>query len=342
MNESNFVEIHRNFPGGLPAYSRDTTQRINSNDPRVIQVHIDNIISQGDECAVSFAKSLRGNTHLKYVCFGNNEYDSEHIDMVLLALTETKVIEIGIWSLASSNTSRRRGTCANYYATRIGKTINLMPMIKKLGFRGCSLGPSTAISLANNLAENKTLEQIDLSNNCIGDEGAIAFAYALRKNNTLKELILDNNQTSASGQMALRNSIYDDSSFDALEVCNHTIQSFFSVSPRSVLGKAVMNDCFHSLAANLRSRSKKEAITKKIHRYLQKKHNVKFQYQSFLGMQTGVMPFLLGFISMRCDVGTMLDIIRHMPHLLEMGGKLGNKNCADELNDQLGLLKIDL
>lgn len=341
MNESNnFVEIHRNFPGGLSAYSRDTIQRIDSNDPRVRQVHIDNILSQGEECAVSFAESLRGNTNLKYVCFGTSEYDSDHIDMVLRALTETKVVEIGVWPLASSNASRRVA-CANYYATRIGKTINLMPTIHKLGFRGCSLGPSAAISLANNLAGNKTLEQIDLSNNSIGDEGAIAFAYALRKNNTLKELILDNNQISASGQMALRNSIYDDSSFDALEVCNHTVESFFSGSPRSVFGKTVMNDCFHSLAANLRSRSKKEAITKKIHRYLQKKHNVKLHHQSFLGLQTGVMPFLLGFVSTRCDVGTMLDIVRHMPHLLEMGGKLCDTKTQDELNNQLGLLQIE-
>lgn len=143
-------------------------------------------------------------------------------------------------------------------------------------------------------------------------------------------MILDNNKLSESGQMALRNSIYDDSSFDALEDCNHTIHSFFIDSPRNVFGKAVMNDCFHSLAANLRSRSRKEAITKKIHRYLQKKHNVKLRHQSFLGMQAGAMTFLLGFISTRCAVGTMHDIIRHMPHLLEMGGKVNkNKNCAD-------------
>jgi len=337
MNQANFAEIHRNYPGGLSAYSRQTIQRIKSNDPRVIQVHIDNILSQDEDDAESFANALRGNNHLKYVCFGNDDYDSDHIDFVLSALTETKVIEIGIWPLAASSNTSRRVVCSNYYAMRIGETIKLMPMINKLGFRGCSLGSATAISLAENLAGNKTLEHIDLSGNAIGDDGAIAFAIALRTNNTLKELVLDENQLSVSGQRALRNSIYDDSSFDALEDSNHTIQSFFSSSPRSVFGKAVMNDCFHSLAANLRSRSEKEAVTKKIHRYLRKKHRVKLQHQSFLCMQIAVMPHLLGFISTRCDVETMRDIIRHMPHLLEMGGK---QNGADELNEQLGLLKI--
>lgn len=337
MNQANFVQIHENFPGGLSTYSRQTIQRINSNDPRVIQVHIDNILSSRDESDVeSFANALRGNTHLKYVCFGNDEYDTDHLDKVLSALAETKVIEIGIWELSVSASTSRRVICSNYYATRIGETIESMPMINKLVFRGCSLGPPAAVSLAENITENKTLQHIDLSGNAIGDEGAIAFATALRKNHTLKELILDNNDLSTSGQRALRNSIYNDSSLDALEQSNHTIQTFFFFTPRSVFGKAVMNDCFHSLAANLRSRSKKEAITKKIHRYLQKKHGVKLHHQSFRCMQTGLMPHLLGFISMRCYIGTMYDLIRHMPHLLEMGGEPG-----DDLHGQLGLLKIE-
>ena len=340
MNQASFVEIHENFPGGLAAYRRQTIHRINSNDPRVIQVHIDNILSQDEGDVESFASALRGNTHLKYVCFGNDEYDMDHLDKVLSALAETKVIEIGIWELLASSSTSRRVICSNYYATRIGETIESMPMITKLVFRGCSLGPPTAISLAENITGNKTLEHIDLSGNAIGDDGAIALATALRKNNVLKELILDNNELSVSGQSALRNSIYDDSSFDALEDSNHTIQTFFFFTPRSVFGKAVMNDCFHSLAANLRSRSKKEAITKKIQRYLRKKHSVKLHHQSFLSMQTGVMPNLLGFISLRCDIRTMYDIIRHMPHLLELGEEVGQKDGADQLNDQLGLLKI--
>ena len=312
--------------------------RIFKNDPRVIQVHIDNILSEDN--AELFANSLVGNTHLQYVCFGNDEYDSDHVDMILSALTETNVIGIGIWPLAANTVSRRVIICSNYYATRIGETIESMPMINRLEFRGCSLGPSTAISLAENIIGNKTLDHIDLSDNTIGDDGAIAFANALHKNNTLKELILDNNTLSLIGQRALRNSIFDDSSFDALEDSNHTIQTFFAARPTTVLGRAVMNDCFHSLAANLRSRSKKEAITKKIHRYLKKKYGVKLRHQSVLGMRNEVMPHLLGFVSMRCDVETMRDIIRHMPHLLEMGGKLDKKNDADELNEQLDLLKI--
>ena len=90
----------------------------------------------------------------------------------------------------------------------------------------------------------------------------------------------------------------------------------------------------------------------KIHRYLQKKYNVKLRHQSFSCMQSGVMPYLLGFISQRCDVATMHDIIRHMPHLLEMGERsdssdddselspLDSSGGNDELNDQLESLKI--
>lgn len=337
MNQRDFVRIHHNFPGGLSEYRRQTIQRIFTNDPRVMQLHLDNILNEDN--AELFANALVGNTFLEYVCFGNDEYDSDHVDMILSALTETNVVGIGLWPLVE-NIASRRVVCSNYYATRIGETIEAMPMINKLEFQKCSLGPSTAISLAENLAENKTLEHINLSENAIGDDGAIAFANALHKNDTLRELILDHNTLSIIGQRALRNSIYNDLSFDALEDSNHTIQTFFVLTPRSVFGRAVMNDCFHSLAANLRSRSKKEAITKKIHRYLQKEYGVKLRHQSFSGMQSEVMPYLLGFVSMRCDVRTIYDIIRHMPHLLEMGGKLDKKNDADELYDQLGLLKI--
>eukprot|EP00986_Skeletonema_menzelii_P010962 scaffold5481_cov80-Skeletonema_menzelii.AAC.1 len=90
MNQASFVEIHENFPGGLAAYRRQTIHRINSNDPRVIQVHIDNILSQDEGDVESFASALRGNTYLKYVCFGNDEYDMDHLDKVLSALAETK------------------------------------------------------------------------------------------------------------------------------------------------------------------------------------------------------------------------------------------------------------
>ena len=338
MDERDFVEINRSYPGGTQAYCRETIPRIARNDPYVTQIHIDNILEQGHETAVSFAKALRGNTNVKVVCFGINHNDV--FDLILSALTETQVEEIGIWPLAGTLPTRsERAVCANYYATKIAKTINFIPKVRKLVLSRCMIGPNTAMSLADNIAENKTLLHIDLSDNAIGDDGAAAFAHALLKNNTLKELSLDNNQISTQGQIALRNSIFDTSSFDALENCNHTLQSFFNGSPRNVFGKAVMNDCFHSLAANLRSKTRKEAITMKIHRCLQKKYKVKLQHQSFSCMQSGVMPHLLAFISQRCVVATMYDIIRGFPNLLEMDQC--NKSGNDELNDKLGTLKIE-
>ena len=334
MEHNNFIEIHHNYPGGLPAYSRQTIQLIKSNDPRVVRVHTENILNQGDDAAAkSFADALRGNTQLRYLCFGCHTSEPERVDMILSALTETKVMKIEIWPMTSPNV--RQEICLNHHATRIGKTINSIPFLIRLGLQRCSLGPSTAISLADNIARNKSVEHIDLSDNAIGDDGAIAFATALRTNKRLKELILDGNPLTTSGQMALRNSIYDDSSLDALENSNHVIQTFFNSNPRSIFGKSMLNDCFHSLAANLRCHSEKRAITKKIHRYMQKKYGVKLQYQSILGIQTGLMPYLLSLIARRCDVGTMYDIIRHMPHLTETGS---SSDC--NLKNELRSLKL--
>jgi hypothetical protein len=51
------------------------------------------------------------------------------------------------------------------------------------------------------------------------------------------------------------------------------------------------------------------------------------------------MPHLLAFISQRCVVATMYDIIRGFPNLLEMDQC--NKSGNDDLTDKLGTLKIE-
>lgn len=141
------------------------------------------------------------------------------------------------------------------------------------------------------------------------------------RNRSLRELVLDNNGISARGQLSLRNAIFDDSSFNALEQSNHILQSYF-YNPRSVFGRAVMNDVLSSHAANLRCRSTKAAVTKKLKRVLHKKYRVMLRFESFLGVESTVLPHVLGWIARRCDVQMMYELKPILLNLLEGRGMM--------------------
>ena len=179
------------------------------------------------------------------------------------------------------------------------------------------VGPHGAIALSAILAGNNTIINVGLQGNLIFDEGAIAIASMLKdRNRTIQEVILDNNQISSIGQRALRNAVFDDSSFSAIQNSNHVLQSYFGPLGR-VFGRPVMNDVLAACAANLRSKHPETAVTKKLDRVLKRKYCVRLHFQNFVGMDTNVMPMLIGWIATKCDCNMMYELKPILIHLLE-------------------------
>jgi len=290
----------------------DIIHRVKSNDPLLIELSIGDI-AHDKRTAILLAEALRGNTHLRYVTFREYVYDIDHFHIILSALPETKVSKISV------SPRFQMLPYEGAYAMVVGKQLinSSLHSLTKLDLNACHIGSSGAIVLSAMLANNHTLTELYLPDNEIGDEGAVAMAHMLKnENRSLKEVTLDNNGITAYGQRALRNAIFDDSSFEALEKSNHVLQSYFC-SPRSVFGKTVMNDILSSHAANLRSKSTKAAVTKKLKRMLQKKYRVKLHFESFLGMETDLMPYVLGWIAQKCDLQMIYEFKPILLNLLE-------------------------
>ena len=166
---------------------------------------------------------------------------------------------------------------------------------------------------------NSTLRRLDLPDNDIGDEGAVALGHMLGRNTALKEIILDTNGIGEWGQRALRNAVYDDRSFASILDSNHTLLSYFYI-PRNVFGKTVLNDVLSSHAANLRSNYPEAAATKKLRRVLKKRYKATLEFESFLDMETALLPHVLGWIAGKRDMDLMYSFKPMLVDLLEGRG----------------------
>lgn len=289
----------------------DIINRVKSNDPMLFELVIGDILSD-KSTVLLLAEALRENTSIKRVILREYRYEVDHLQIISAALQHTKVSRISIDLL-----SRIFGQDLRRYAIAVGKTLNALPSLRTLDLNGCRLMPSEAIALSAILANNTTIVSLQLEDNEIGDEGAVAIGHMLKNNNrTLKEIVLDDNGITPHGQFALRNAIYDDSSFNAMAKSNHVLQSYFH-KPCSVFGPGVMNDILSSHAANLRSTSDKQAVTKKLKRMLHKKYRVKLHFESFLGVETHMMPYVLGWMAQKCDLNMMHSFKPILLNLLE-------------------------
>mmetsp|Transcript_5911 Transcript_5911/g.12948 ORF Transcript_5911/g.12948 Transcript_5911/m.12948 type:complete len:314 (-) Transcript_5911:336-1277(-) len=292
----------------------DIINRVKSNDPDLPALDI-GVILNDLHTATLLAEALRGNTNLKRVRFYEYGGDMDHFHMVISALSETNVSKIIVvpWSQIYPRED-------DLYAVAAGKRLlTLQSNLTRLDLNACHIGPSGAIVLSALLANNTTLRALHLTKNDIGDEGAVAMAHMLKnKNRALKEMVLDNNGITAYGQLALRNAIYNDSSFEELEKSNHILQSYFD-NPRCVFGKSVLNDVLLSHAANLRCKSEKSAVTKKLKRVLSKKYGVALRFESFLGTDAVMMPHVLGWAAQKCDLQMMYELKPLLFNLLEGG-----------------------
>lgn len=82
-------------------------------------------------------------------------------------------------------------------------------------------GLSVIHDVAAALATNPCLEILNMSGNELDDRDAELIAHALKQNTTLRKLRLDRNDFTSAGFGRIRTAIYEPSSLNAMESCNH-------------------------------------------------------------------------------------------------------------------------
>ena len=72
------------------------------------------------------------------------------------------------------------------------------------------------------LATNPQIRALSMTENKLNDRDAELIAQALKPNTNLQQLYLGENNITATGFEKIRTAIYDPSSLNAIEACNHT------------------------------------------------------------------------------------------------------------------------
>ena len=294
--------------------SLETIRRVNSNDPHLHELTISDVVLGDARITLLLASALRDNTHIRHVIISEGgRRVLEHANAIFDALSSANVVcKITVGPQRGDYVPEQRPAIAMAVADRLHSLASLV----KLDLNGCRIGPVGAARLASSLEGNATVTQLLVSDNDIGDEGAAALGRMLRKNGALVEVIMDANDITPRGQRELRNAIYDDSSFAALGGSNHILESYFH-NPRNVFGPCVMNDVLAALASNLRSKSARQAVTKKLTRLLQRRYGVRLQGTSFLNVESVFMPPILEWVAGKCDLDT---IYTFKPILIDLLG----------------------
>jgi len=89
---------------------------------------------------------------------------------------------------------------------------------------GCGITSTGAITLAEGLQENHSLEDLELQHNQIGEDGAVALGDALKVNHSLKTLGLYNCVVCSTGAIALGEGLQENNSLEELNLGYNDIE----------------------------------------------------------------------------------------------------------------------
>ncbi|KAL7502285.1 hypothetical protein ACHAXN_000277 [Cyclotella atomus] len=211
-------------------------------------------------------------------------------------------------------------------ATCIARIISKDACLKIVSLSHNFIGSMGAMALASAIESNSTLERLNLSHCGIDNAGVLKLAASLKRNSSLKYLNLEGNPISSEGIYALFNSVYDTSNgIASLWDCNHTIRTFhngmtslYSPSfPDTHANRLLCRKMSDILAyCNCRQTSRKTAASRKILRYF---YNDPDLYMHTLeNTHDHLVPCLMSWLGNRGNVGVVYDVVRAMPHFLEL------------------------
>ena len=158
---------------------------------------------------------MESNKHLRRLSIGNNRIQQGNIAKIFSAVCRGSIVELDLRNCFESN-DLSDGMMASLLRSGGSK-------LQKLGLASNRITSSTIALLADILATNPPLKELDLSNNGLsGDDYVDSLANALRSNTSLRSLQLDGNNISDAGKESLRLVLFNDSSLNSIADSNHS------------------------------------------------------------------------------------------------------------------------
>ena len=191
--------------------------------------------------AAALANSLLNNTNIEIFRLTGTIFGDEGANafsrilnttsIKILDLKKNRIGNLGIISLSNilinNTTIIDLDLSINQFdaADELANVIRVNKTIINLHLYGNYLGNKRAEAIGKALIENNTLRKLDISMNNIGSDGAIALAIGLESNNTLTELHLWNNNIGSDGAIALAKSLESNNTLTALYLDENNIGS---------------------------------------------------------------------------------------------------------------------
>ncbi|EJK54028.1 hypothetical protein THAOC_26423 [Thalassiosira oceanica] len=203
----NYIELHSSALGILcPAMEG----RVKSIDMRRIRFPGPDVV----ECYEIIATSIRRNHTLKDLAWINNRIPSnEQADLLIKSIIDNRSIKEVVLAYCF-NQGGVNGCRALATLMTCGRPF------QTLDFSDNVLSSIDDVAAA--LATNPQLTELWIHDNQLNDRDAELIAQALKQNTNLQRLYLSGNSITSAGFETIRLTIYDPSSLNAMESCNHT------------------------------------------------------------------------------------------------------------------------
>jgi hypothetical protein len=156
---------------------------------------------------------MDSNEHLRELTIGNNRIQLGHMEKICSVLCCGSIVELNLRNCFENGIG---DDIMTYLLTNGGSNL------QRLGLASNGITSSTITTLANFLATNPPLKELDLEDNLLVDNDAEVLANSLRSNSSLRKLQLAFNTTSDAGKEAFRPVLQNDSSLNSIADSNHS------------------------------------------------------------------------------------------------------------------------
>ena len=159
---------------------------------------------------------VNSNKHLRKLTIGNNRIRLGHMEKICSTVRYGSIVEL---DLRNCFVWYGENSLVEEIVTSL--LTNGGSKFKRLGLDSNRITSSSITTLANFLATNPPLQELDLSNNGLSGDCVDLLANALRSNRSLKNLQLSGNTINDDGKEAFRLVMHDDSSLNSIADSNH-------------------------------------------------------------------------------------------------------------------------
>ncbi|KAK1739029.1 leucine-rich repeat protein [Skeletonema marinoi] len=155
---------------------------------------------------------VESNKHLRKLDIVGNRISNQHIERLCYAVYNHPLVELDLSKCFEPGIGDKMLTAL--------LTSGVL-MLEKLEMSSNNITSAVSTLLADFLATNPRLKELNLVDNRLNDSDAALIGNALRSNTTLRHLHLDANDITNVGEESLRLVLYDESSLNSAADSNH-------------------------------------------------------------------------------------------------------------------------